>query len=496
MKLGNLIDRAIEPFAPATAARRMAQRLRLDAIRKYEAAGMGRRTQGWSRPSTSADAEGAQGIVRLRGAAHDLVRNNKYAAAGVRQLVASIVGDGIAPQFQHPVARVRQRAQDEWDRWAEGRVDGHDDFYGVEKLTARAMVVGGESLNTWHPDAGGPDGRVQGHEGDLLDMAKMSSAPRIVQGVQFGDDGFPAGYWMFDEHPGDLFTTSSLVSRLRPAEHVDHVYERLRWGQTRGVSWLASVAMTLRDVDDLEDAVRLKKKVEALVALILTPGEDGNTSPLTAEVQAQTANKPAVETLRPGHVLRTEKGDQVNTLEPSSSGDGVEFIRQQLAGVAANMVPYHLLTGDVSQANYSSLRAALLGHWAMLDDWQQNVMIPQMVAPAVRRRMRRLALETGDRRYLDLKVGYALPIRRMVDPVKDLMAEIMEIRAGLKLLSRALAERGINAEEHLAAIAQMNDIIDALKLALDIDPRRLTDSGVLQVAAGYLSKKAADPAAA
>jgi capsid protein len=87
------------------------------------------------------------------------------------------------------------------------------------------------------------------------------------------------------------------------------------------------------------------------------------------------------------------------------------------------------MTGDVSQANYSSLRAAMLGSWALLDDWQQNVFIPHLVRPAVNRRMRRLALETGDQRYLDVGINYALPVRRFVDPIKDLTAEIMEIRA-------------------------------------------------------------------
>ncbi|MEB3059392.1 hypothetical protein, partial [Parvimonas sp. D9] len=62
--------------------------------------------------------------------------------------------------------------------------------------------------------------------------------------------------------------------------------------------------------------------------------------------------------------------------------------------------------------------------------------------------------------------------------------------AGLKLMTTALAERGINADEHMRAIAQMNATIDTLGLALDGDPRRVTDSGVLQVAAGYINPKA------
>lgn len=145
------------------------------------------------------------------------------------------------------------------------------------------------------------------------------------------------------------------------------------------------------------------------------------------------------------------------------------------------------MTGDVSQANYSSLRAAMLGMWALLDDWQQNVIIPHLVKPAVIRRMWRMAADLGDARLLECGVNYALPVRRFVDPIKDLMAELIEIRSGVKTLMRSLAERGINHEEQLREIHRVNQLIDELGLALDSDPRRLTGSGVLQAAAGYLA---------
>ncbi len=176
-------------------------------------------------------------------------------------------------------------------------------------------------------------------------------------------------------------------------------------------------------------------------------------------------------------------------VNPTPSASTVDFIRQQVAAVSANMVPYHLMTGDVSQANYSGLRAAMNGSYSLVDDWQQNEVIPLLVKPAVRRRMKRLALEARDPRFEQVGMTFALPIRRMVDPVKDLMGEIMEMRAGLKLLETGLAERGINAEEHVARLKTMNDTIDRLGLALDIDPRRVTDSGVLQAAAGFLAPR-------
>ena len=296
---------------------------------------------------------------------------------------------------------------------------------------------------------------------------------------------------MFDSHPGDVLFASSHQAAPVPAQHVDHLYEQLRFGQTRGVSWLAASAMTLRDIADIEDAIRLKRKLEACIGLVITPGEGGTGSPLAASAAAQENGRPPIETVTPGMIFRAQSGETATAFNPSSSGDGVEAIRQQLAGVSASMVPYHLMTGDVSQANYSSLRAAMLGFWAMLDDWQQNVLIPQLCRPALDRRMRRLFLQTGDKRFLQVGVDWALPVRRQVDPVKDLLAECMEIRSGLKLLSKSLAERGLNTDAHMAEIARMNGIIDQLGLAIDVDPRRLTDSGVLQAAAGYIRPQAA-----
>lgn len=499
MDFGERLDTWLAPFAPRWAAQRAFARLQIrsadQAKRLYEAAESGRRTDGWYRPATSANVEIARGRAKLAWAAHDLVRNNKYAAAAVRQLTATIWGDGIAPQFDHPVKRIRQRAQDEWDRWAEGKVDGVGDWYGLGKIACREMIVGGESLNLWKPDADGPDGHVFGLEGAQLDQKTiaLSGGGRIVQGVEFGANLLPAAYWLYDENPNDRLVVSSFVSRRVRAADVDHMFERLRHGQARGVSWLGAVAMTLKDLADIEDATRLREKVQACLAVIIQPGE-GTGSPLAPQ-SAETGagpSEPLLEALRPGMIARVRPGETISTINPNPSSVTVEFIRQQLAAVSANMIPYHLMTGDVSQANYSGLRAAMNGSYAMIDDWQQNEIIPMHCKPAVRRRMQRLAMETGDRRFNDVRTTFALPVRRLVDPVKDLAGEVLEIRAGLKTIEKALGERGENAEEHMQKIANMNAVIDELGLALDSDPRRLTESGVLQAATGYLAPKATD----
>lgn len=491
MDFGRWLDSAIAPFAPKMAARRIAARSSLRLLRQFEAAATTRRTRNWSRPLTDADAESWRARARLRASGHDLVRNNKYIAAGVRHLVADMIGDGIAPQFIHAEPAVALKAQDEWQRWAEGKVDGHDDFYGFQKTAAWGVVVGGEALTVWKPDATGPDGRLEGMEGDQLDESKLEDRPdggRIIQGVEFDRYNDRVAYWLFDRHPGGIALLSSYQSSAVPAKHIDHVFERTRFGQTRGVSWLASVALDAKDIGDIEDAVRMQQKVQACVGLFITPGDDQEVSTLSADGQ-QTVNSDTgrlEETITPGMIYRGRKGETASAITPSASGGAVDFIKQQLAAISATLAPYHRMTGDVSQANYSSLRAAMLGSWALLDDWQQNVFIPHLVRPAVNRRLRRLALETGDQRYLDVGINYALPVRRFVDPIKDLVAEIMEIRAGIKTLSRSLAERGLATDDHLNEIAAINAKLNALDLVLDSDPRRVNDAGALNAAVGLI----------
>lgn len=488
-----LIDSLIEPFAPKLVRQRLAERLALNEMRQYDAASRGRRTDGWRRGSGSADREIRSGLAGLRNGARELVRNNKFAAAALRQMTANVVGDGITARMTHANKSIARKAQDRWDRWAESRVDGREDHYGQQKLIFRTTAEGGEGLATWSPDENGPDGRCFILEGDLLDHTKENESAngRIVQGVEFDREGMRIAYWLHERHPGDLSGFRN-GSRRFSADHVDHVFEALRPGQTRGVSWFAPVAMTLRDGADYADAVLMKRKVEACLALVLTAAEGGEApGPFGEAAQeggagASEGRRGSADSLRPGMIYRAPNGYQATSLNPSSGGDGTEFYRQELKGVAANLAPYFLMTGDPSQSNYSSQRALMLGFWANLDDWQWNMMVPQFCLPAVRRRMRVLAAETGDRRFLDVKPQFAMPVRRLLDPGKDLAALETELRLGALSYPDMLAQRGLDADEHLDAIAAFFAKADKHGLVFDGDPRRTARSGTLQTPTGYV----------
>lgn len=498
MGFSERVEGWIAGVAPGWAATRADARNRLavrqmaaEQIRQYDAAQSGRRTAGWPRSASSANAELQRGGPMLARAAHDLVRNNKYAASGVRQMVGMIWGDGIVPQFSHEDKALATLAQDEWDRWAESRVDGVGDWYGHGKLTCREMIVGGEALTLWGSDGRQPFNQVMGIEGAQLDHAKTHAldrdGARIVQGVEMAAGNRPRAYWLFPDHPHEAIFASSLIAKRIAGWRVDHVFERQRFGQARGASWLGPVAMTLRDISEIEDAARMREKIQACLALIITGKEGSEVSPLGESEADPSGRANAIERISPGMIHKIRNGENVHTIDPQPSQTTVRLVQQQLAAVSANMAPYHLMTGDVSQANYSSLRAAMNGAYTNVDDWQQNEVIPLLCRPAVERRMRVAAMKHGDRRFLELKTSFALPKRRMVDPIKDLAGEVMEMRSGLASLKTKLGERGLNSEDHLRDIKQMNDMLDALGIALDSDPRKVMGSGKLQDPVGYLA---------
>jgi len=69
----------------------------------------------------------------------------------------------------------------------------------------------------------------------------------------------------------------------------------------------------------------------------------------------------------------------------------------------------------------------------------------------------------------------------MIDPTKEIPAQIKAIRAGLKSWQETARENGYDPAMLLQEIAEDNKAFDDLSLTLDSDARRATSSGQLQV---------------
>jgi lambda family phage portal protein len=160
-----------------------------------------------------------------------------------------------------------------------------------------------------------------------------------------------------------------------------------------------------------------------------------------------------------------------------------------------------MLTGDLTQVNYSSIRAGLLEFRRRCEALQHGVIVHQLCRPIWRAWMDQAVLE-GALALLDYRkdrrtyqVAKWIPQGwSWVDPQKEFNAMKLAIRAGLMSRSEAISGNGYDAEDVDREIAGDNARADALGLIFDSDARH--DQAPTAVPAETSDAQTDDPQAA
>jgi lambda family phage portal protein len=481
----------------------------------YDATGSGRRAQAWQVGNPGAVAALAFTQDQLRAKSRDLVRRNAWAAAGVEAFVANAIGTGIKPQSMVAASREREAIQALWRQWCEeADAAGLTDFYGLQALACRAMLEGGECLvrlRFRRPQ----DGLTVALQLQLLEPEhlpgtlnrELPSGNVIRCGIEFDRLGRRVAYHMLRSHPGDGGLSGSIApmsgsggaDTVRiPADEVIHLFRPLRPGQIRGEPWLARALVKLHELDQYDDAELVRKKTAAMFAGFITrlAPEDN----LLGEGLAD-GNGVALAGLEPGTLQMLEPGEDIKFSAPADLGNSyAEFMRQQFRAVAAAMgITYEMLTGDLTQVNYSSIRAGLLEFRRRCEAIQHGVIVHQLCRPVWQAWMTQAALEGA------LKLdGYATRPReyqavkwipqgwQWVDPKKEFDAMQTAIRAGLLSRSQAISAFGYDGEDIDREIAGDNARADSLGLVFDSDPRHDSLHRPLSPGTGASSAESAD----
>ena len=114
-------------------------------------------------------------------------------------------------------------------------------------------------------------------------------------------------------------------------------------------------------------------------------------------------------------------GTDISFNSPEQLKDAPAFVRMNLQALAAALgLPEHLLSGDLTNANFSSLRAGLIPFRARVEQSQYGTLAPQLLRPIWRRW---LALEVlSGRVELSPEIGAEWIMPRPLqglDPIKE-----------------------------------------------------------------------------
>lgn len=294
-------------------------------------------------------------------------------------------------------------------------------------------------------------------EPDYLDMAKqgeVSGGGWIWSGIEYNAIGQRVAYWLFPEHPGEVasFRRRSLESKRVPAQYIQHIYEKLRPGQSDGVPRFGASMLRMRDLDDYEEAELVRKGFEACFAAFVIGKEGGRTLGQSA-VDPQSGKR--VESISAGMVAYVDDASDVRFGQPAASGGYGEYTRGHLHAIAAGAgTTYEAMTGDLSQINFTSHRAGLLEFRRLTEVWQWLTFIPMHGSRTLRSWERQARIAGKVKSPKPIAPIWTPPKWDWVDPLKEVKAVREEIAGGLSSLSEKLRARGYDPDEVFAEIGQ------------------------------------------
>lgn len=484
--LARAFDQALAVVAPRYALGRLQARMALDAVgrhaRRYDAASTGRRTAGWKGTGTSANAETAPAVARLRNHAREAERNNGWAVKAIEAITSNTIGTGIRAQARHKSKAKREAAAKLWRGWAETTAcdfDGLMDLYGLQALALATAARDGECLIRYRRMPDGPVPlKLQLLEADFLDTTK-TQAPggnRIEQGCELDAEGRIVAYWLYSEHPGDGSAFSWFrgrgASERVPADQIGRVFRKARPGQVRGVSWLAPVLLTLNDLEDYEDAQLVRQKIAACFAIFITDATGGDS--FAASVDEDTP-----ERLEPGIIETLPAGRSVEAHSPPVVEGYGDYVCANLRKVAAGIgLTYESLTGDLSRTNFSGGRLSWIAEHRNIEKWRWHMFIPQFCGPVWAQFT--AAATIAGANIADVGAEWTAPRRELISPKEETAAMVDEVRAGFASWSEVVRSRGYDPEAMIAEIASDMKRFNALGLVLDVDPSMTTKQGQRQ----------------
>lgn len=372
--------------------------------------------------------------------------NNPLAASGLETWVTSLVGTGVKMQSRHAVQPLRNVLSQRFEAWTDtADADGQTDFYGLQASAVRSMVVSGEAFILLINQPGGLKLRlIDPEQVDASHTAQLTNGAQIIQGIEIDATGRRIAYHVFDERPGHLTGFKRDRKRI-PAEDICHLFRPLWPGQMRGISFFAPVLLRMSDHDGTRDAQQVRQRAGAMLAAFIRTNDAAG-----APMEGDQSGSSLTGGLEPGTMKYLAPGEDIVFSNPPAIGmDAIAFMKLTEREIAVGLgVPAHLLGGDLSDVNYSSVRAGLVAFRERVEALQHSVLVYQFLRKVYQRWVTIEVLQGNVKTTIDeaLPAVWVTPRPTWVDPLKDAEAEILLVNNGMKSRREVVASRGIDVE--------------------------------------------------
>lgn len=409
-----------------------------------------------ARPTSAADLVNTQPV--LRNLCRNLERNNTTVRAATEALVANVVGSGIALEPDTGDEVVDAKIRVEWNDFIRDCGINGECLYELQSLGFREVVVAGESLVRVVID----EARSKR---DRIPLCVLPLEPEwlgaIGNTVTGNNEGFVGGIEL-DQYARPktyhLTSPSGQIEKV-PAEKIIHCFERRRALQIRGEPWFAPILTTIHQEKDLITAeLEAAKNTAGFAAAITSHGG----APLDLDEKGSN-----VRNIQLGSVLDLLPGEDVKMLSHTRPSQQIAPFRDMLRGdeAGALRIGKRWLNRDISDANYSSMRADMLDNDRLLGpvrEWYGHQYVGKLY---------KIVLP-----YLAIRAGVPVPKRDTyrlvpdgqpyVDPLKDAQAAAYNIAFGLSTYEKEIGKRGGDFKQVWTQLAKEVELAKSMGIAL------------------------------
>lgn len=471
----------------------------------YDAASRASRAMKWGTtfPGPNKALENDNKVLRARSRKASV--NNGYAEGSVQSWLTSLIGSGVFPISEVEDSKLKKEIQTLATEWFKKCGSNNESFAALQWLAARSAIVSGECLGRFRyrriVDRLPIPLQIQLLEGDHLDDVpyKWWGKNRVKQGIEIDKLDNRVAYHLSREHPSDTDYFNKFERVRVPARDIVHLYRQDRPGQMRGVTWLASILVVLFEIDEKETADNVRRKFNSLITVFLEDNEYVATDNTQPKVDSEGNDIDPDEDdfiqddIEPGAQIKVPAGKKVTLSEPASSDPTDEgWLKAQLRKAAAGLgLPAYKLTKDLTDVNYSSIRAGLIEFRRLCEALLQTFFVELFCVPIWNKFMDmavalgKVNIDPAD--YNENPEKYRAcswngPAWDWVDPLKDVTATLMAIRGGLTSRQREVRKRNSNTETIDAENAEDLLRAELLDLAYDCFPSQTKKNGEIQTA--------------
>lgn len=339
----------------------------------------------------------------------------------------------------------------------------------ADEVKLREVVLAGEIfIRSFRPHDNEVGIARQLIDPDLCDInynvPELPGGGQIRMGIEYDEWRARTHYWFLKRHPLDFqYPHGMEPERERvPADQVRHLFIPLRPGQSRGLPLTAPALLSIRQLEAFIDAAVVNARVGAARNVFYTKQFPTGW---TAQDGIKVPGDPGAiyDDLREGETPELPYGVDVKTVDTRFPDGQIEpFTKAAMRFNAMGLgTSYMTLSGDLSEANFSSLRAGLNEERSTWARWQQ-FFIESDCEPDFLEFLRYglasgvIPLPLGKRKKFS---SYTFTGRRWpsVNPLQDAQADDAEIAGLRRSPQEVIRARGADPEEVLDEIQQFRD---------------------------------------